>query len=65
MKKIIIYLILIFISAINTFVIFELLSWYHFGDIPTKVVLFRLILVFLIFILIFTLITRFINKKTI
>lgn len=37
-----------FISLIITFILFEILSLYHFGNIPTMIVLFRLIFVFLI-----------------
>lgn len=62
MKKIFNTIIIIVFAALNTFVIFEQLSWYHFGDMPTKVVLFRLIFVFLIFILILYLIAYSINK---
>ena len=43
-----------FISAIITFVLFEALSWYCFGDIPTIRVFLRLIIFFtIIFILLF------------
>ena len=49
MKKIIKYLSITIISAIITFITFYMLSWYHFGDIPTKVVTIRLI-VFFVFI---------------
>lgn len=37
-----------FISLVITFILFELLSWYHFGDIPTIITLFRLIICFVI-----------------
>ena len=47
-KKILIFLFIIVLSLAFTFILFEQLSWYHFGDIPTKVVLYRLILFFLI-----------------
>lgn len=48
MKKNILYFIAVIISLVITFTFFELMSWYHFGDIPTKVVLVRLIAFFLI-----------------
>lgn len=41
MKKIIICSI---ISLVITFIFFELMSWYHFSDIPTLIVLIRLII---------------------
>ncbi len=47
-KKILIFLFIIVLSVAFTFIIFEQLSWYHFGDNPTRVVLYRLILFFLI-----------------
>ena len=43
MKKSILYVIGIIVSLIITFLLFESMSWYHFGDIPTKIVLIRLI----------------------
>ena len=45
-KSLIINIATVFVSLIVTFFIFENLSWYHFGDIPTKVVLIRLIAFF-------------------
>ena len=47
-KNILISIFIIILSLAFTFVLFEQLSWYHFGDIPTRVVLYRLILFFLI-----------------
>ena len=49
MKKVLSGLCVCILSLIITFVTFELMSCYHFGDIPTKVVTLRLI-VFFIFI---------------
>lgn len=43
MKRLGIVLITLIATAIITFVFFEIMSWYHFGDIPTRVVLVRLI----------------------
>ena len=43
MKKVIWVIIALILSAVITFVLFEAMSWYHFGDIPTKIVLIRLI----------------------
>ena len=47
MKKALYIIIPVVISLIITFVLFEALSWYHFGDIPTTRVLLRLIGFFL------------------
>lgn len=46
MKKAITVLVILLVSALITFVFFEAMSWYHFGDIPTKTVLIRLIAFF-------------------
>lgn len=46
MKKSIIYFIAIILSIIVTFVFFELMSLYHFGEFPTKDVLVKLIAFF-------------------
>ncbi len=47
MKRTILIIIAILLSAVITFVFFEAMSWYHFGDTPTKTVLIRLIGFFL------------------
>ena len=47
-KKFFVFLITIVLSLIMTFVFFEQLSWYHFGDTPTDSVLYRLIIFFII-----------------
>ncbi len=65
MKKNILYFIAVVLSLLITFVFFELMSWYHFGDIPTKVVLFRLIAFFLVVAGLLISIVAFINKKKI
>ena len=65
MKKNILYFIAVVLSLLITFVFFELMSWYHFGDIPTKVVLVRLIVFFLFFAGLLISIVAFINKKKI
>lgn len=65
MKKNILYFIAVVLSLLITFVFFELLSWYHFGDIPTKVVLVRLIAFFLVVAGLLISIVAFINKKKI
>lgn len=63
MKKFVAHLGTIIISLIVTFVTFETLSWYHFGDIPTTVVSVRLIIFFCVieclFILTLSLIRKF------
>lgn len=65
MKKNILYFIAVVLSLLITFVFFELMSWYHFGDIPTKVVLVRLIVFFLVVAGLLISIVVFINKKKI
>ena len=65
MKKNILYFIAVVLSLLITFVFFELMSWYHFGDIPTKVVLVRLIAFFLVVAGLLLSIVAFINKKKI
>ena len=65
MKKNILYFIAVVLSLLITFVLFELMSWYHFGDIPTKVVLVRLIAFFLVVAVLLISIVAFINKKKI
>ena len=65
MKKNILYFIAVVLSLLITFVFFELMSWYHFGDIPTKVVLVRLIVFFLVVAVLLISIVAFINKKKI
>ena len=65
MKKNILYFIAVVLSLLITFVFFELMSWYHFGDIPSKVVLVRLIAFFLVVAGLLISIVAFINKKKI
>lgn len=65
MKKNILYFIAVVLSLLITFVFFELMSWYHFGDIPTKVALVRLIAFFLVVAGLLISIVAFINKKKI
>ena len=65
MKKNILYFIAVVFLFLITFIFFELMSWYHFGDIPTKVVLVRLIAFFLVVAVLLFSIVAFINKKKI
>ena len=46
-KNILISIFIIILSLVFTFILFDQLSWYHFGDDPTRVVLYRLISFFL------------------
>lgn len=62
MKKFVAYLGTIIISLIVTFVTFETLSWYHFGDIPTTVVSVRLIIFFCVIECLFILTLLLIRK---
>ena len=63
MKKSIMYFIAVIVSVIVTLVFFELMSWYHFGDVPTKVVLVRLIAFFCSISGMLISIVELINKK--
>ena len=63
MKKLLIILGTIILSLIVTFIIFEMMSWYHFGDVPTKLVLIRLIACFCILEGLQMSIFSFINRK--
>lgn len=54
MKKFLIGLVVIILALLITFITFELMSWYHFGDIPTQVVLVRLLIFFSIITTILT-----------
>lgn len=59
MKKIVLILGCIILSSILTFTIFEMMSWYHFGDIPTKIVTIRLIITFGFFSIFTTIIATY------
>lgn len=65
MKKLLLLLVSIIISIVITFVVFEFNSWYHFGDIPTKVVTDRLIIFFIIILIFVYLLIMFICNKII
>jgi len=62
MKNLIIKILLILLSLVITFITFESLSWYHFGDIPTRVVRLRLVIFFIIVLIILIGIYNLINK---
>ncbi len=63
MKKIAVILIDLLVCALITFLFFEKMSWYHFGDIPTKVVLIRLIGFFCVLVGISISVIELIMKK--
>lgn len=63
MKKVIVILMVILVSLFITFFVFENLSLYHFGDIPTTVVTIRLILFFLVVSLFLFAIIYFFKKR--
>ncbi len=63
MKKVVLCLGTIILSLIVTFVTFETLSWYHFGDVPTTVVCVRLIICFCIIECLLILTVALIKKK--
>lgn len=63
MKKCFMYIGAVVISLIMTFVVFEIMSLYHFGDIPTKVVLIRLIACFCLLSGLSISIVALINKR--
>ena len=48
MKAYIIDLIICIVSLGLTFLLFEILGWYHIGDMPTTMVISRLIIFFII-----------------
>ena len=52
-----------FVSLMITLFVFELLSWYHFGDIPTLIVLLRLIIGFILIETLVYLIYKIIKKQ--
>ena len=62
MKKILIGIGIVLLSLLITFIIFDSMSWYNFGDVPTKIVLIRLIIFFVIIVVILTGIVALINK---
>lgn len=62
MKNITIKILLILLSLVITFTTFESLSWYHFCDIPTRVVRLRLVIFFIIVLIILIGIYNLINK---
>ena len=62
MKRFLKITIILTLSLLITFITFDSLSWYNFGDIPTKVVAFRLILFFAVTAVILA-ITTLIFKK--
>lgn len=62
MKKLIPYFTIIIIAIFLTFMIFENLSWYHFGDFPTKVVFLRLIIFFIFLTILLCVIYKILKK---
>lgn len=62
MKKVIVALGIVSLSLLITFVTFETMSWYHFGDMPTKIVLLRLVVFFVVMVAILTGIVLLVNK---
>ena len=62
MKKILIGIGIVLLSLLITFITFDSMSWYNFSDVPTKIVLIRLIIFFVIIVVILTGIVALINK---
>jgi len=62
MKKFLIGVGIVVLSLLITFITFDSMSWYNFGDVPTKLVLIRLIIFFVIMIAILTGILLLVNK---
>ena len=62
MKQFLIGAGIVIFSLLITFIMFDSMSWYNFGDIPTKVVLIRLIIFFIIMVTLLTGILLFIKK---
>lgn len=63
MKKGIFVLICSILAFLVTGVLFEIMSWYHFGDIPTKIVLIRFAIAFVFLFLLFCFLVFFVLKK--
>lgn len=63
MKKFLIYVGTVILSIAVVLFIFDMLSWYHFGDIPTRVVLIRMIICFCAIEGLLNCIIAFINKR--
>lgn len=53
---------LIILAIIITLITFETISWYHIGDIPTPIVLIRLIIFFIIVSITLTIIFNIIKR---
>lgn len=53
-KKVMAALGIVLGSLLVTFVTFEAMSWYHFGDFPTQVVFLRLVAFFVVLVAILT-----------
>lgn len=62
MKKVFIGIGIFILALFITFMTFEMMSWYHFGDNPTKVVLVRLIVFLIVVIVVLTGLALIINK---
>ncbi|CCZ89044.1 unknown [Coprobacillus sp. CAG:605] len=63
MKKILMYILSCLLSFVIMIISFDMLSWYNSFDIPTKVVLVRMIICFTILELIFIFLISLYNKK--
>lgn len=63
MKKVGIIIACIILSAIITLGLFETMSWYHVGNIPTKIVILRMVTVFCSLSIVTNIIAFQIRKK--
>lgn len=62
MKKFLIGVSIVVLSLLITFITFDSMSWYNFGDTLTKVVIIRFIIFFVIMVVILTGILLLVNK---
>ena len=63
MKSILMYILSCLLSFVIIIISFDMLNWYNPFDIPTKVVLVRMIIFFAILELIFIFLISLYNKK--
>ena len=62
MKNYVVDLIICVVSLAITFLLFEILGWYHIGDMPTTMVISRLIIFFIIINVVLTGIVVLVRK---
>lgn len=63
MRNFIIGIVILVLSMLITLVTFVAMSWYHFGDVPTNIVLLRMIVFTLFVFIVMTLFVFFYMRK--